>query len=209
MLATRELIKNEFLNIYKVKPLHKISVSDLSKACNLSRGTFYFYFEDVYALYRVCEKSVIDRMEKEFPEVVLCIVGVDFNRFVKVFGKLLHGIINYIDTFKCLLNGSEEASFRKALFESFRCHYELSIHFSSVVSPTHSDYLTRFFAGGLQSIISYWVLTGCTDKLECEVQAEEIAYIAAQVLFKGAFIPKYINSAEVSQRPATNKQHAK
>lgn len=32
------------------KPFSKITVSELTRDCNLNRNTFYYHFEDIYAL---------------------------------------------------------------------------------------------------------------------------------------------------------------
>ena len=61
---TKELIKREFLKEYHEKSLEKIKVSVLVSACNISRGTFYFYFTDVQRLYKECEQDIIGFMEE-------------------------------------------------------------------------------------------------------------------------------------------------
>jgi len=184
--TTKECIKEKFLDIYSVTPLAQISVSELAKECHISRSTFYFYFEDVRTLYRACEQDVIDRMESNLSDVILCTVTSDFKKFVETYSNHLKGYIKYIDVYKCLLNGSEEASFRKAWFESIRRHYEKSMNFSRTASPSQRDNLTRYYAGGQLSILSNWVLTDCREA------AEDIAHISAQVLFQGTFLAKQI-----------------
>lgn len=55
--ATKEKIKDTFWEMYKTKPISKITVKELSEACAIGRGTFYNHFEDVYA--------VLDDIENE------------------------------------------------------------------------------------------------------------------------------------------------
>ena len=182
--SARDIIKAEFVGMYKSLPLNHISVSSLSTACNMSRGTFYLYFKDVRALYRECEYDLINHMDKELPEVVLCTVATDYEKYVAAFHGLLRCIIEKLDDYKCFLNGSEEASFRQAWFESIRKHFIQSIVFSRSISPEQHDYFTRFFAGGTYTVLNYWILNDCREP------AEDIANASAQILFKGAFLAK-------------------
>jgi len=186
--TTRDIIKASFISMYKSTPLNQISVSNLSAASNISRGTFYLHFKDVYALYKECEQDLINQMEKDVPGVILCTVASDYEKYVEAFTEVLKVIIQYIDDFKFFLCGSEESSFRKAWFESIRRNYEQTVLFSRNVSTAQRDNLTRFFAGGTLSILSNWALTGCKES------AEDIASISAQILFQGAFLAKHITS---------------
>ena len=181
--TTRDNIKSNFLDMYRSKPLNQINVSDLAKECNISRGTFYFYFEDIYALYHECEKDLIDSMEKGLSEVILCTVGNDFDKYVEVYAEHLKDYTQHIETYQRLLTGSEEASFRKAWFESIRCQYKKSMIFSKAMPESKRDNMTRFFAGGVLAVLSNWVSDGC------KAPAEEIAAISAQALFQGIFLP--------------------
>jgi len=47
---TRQAIINEFAALISERPLDKITVTDLVKACGINRNTFYYYFHDIYAL---------------------------------------------------------------------------------------------------------------------------------------------------------------
>ena len=49
-LQTKLTLCNSLKKIMKQKPFSKITVSELIKDCNLNRKTFYYHFEDVYAL---------------------------------------------------------------------------------------------------------------------------------------------------------------
>lgn len=178
---TREYIKKTFLAIYKNKPLGQIYISDLIKACSIARGTFYFHFDNIETLYRECEKDIIDKMEADLDNVVICTVGVNEEEFTKVYTGLIKNYRDDLEAYKCLLCGSEEASFRSAWFESIRRNYEKTMRFSKETSPARREYLTRFFAGGVLALLSSWVLNDCREP------AEDIASVEAQALFNGVF----------------------
>jgi len=47
---TQDLILETFSNMLEQMPLEKITVTSLIKECNIGRNTFYYHYEDIYAL---------------------------------------------------------------------------------------------------------------------------------------------------------------
>ena len=47
---TRRAILDAFLRILSKKPFRKITVRDIVEECEVNRTTFYYYFQDVYAI---------------------------------------------------------------------------------------------------------------------------------------------------------------
>lgn len=47
---TKKAILDAFLRIAAKKPLEKITVRDIVDACGVNRNTFYYYFQDIYAV---------------------------------------------------------------------------------------------------------------------------------------------------------------
>lgn len=49
-LRTKEALSSALKSLMTKKPLSKITVSELIKACNINRNTFYYHFQDIYDL---------------------------------------------------------------------------------------------------------------------------------------------------------------
>lgn len=47
---TRKLIQETFINLLDEKPLSKITVKEIVTACEINRNTFYYYYDDIYAI---------------------------------------------------------------------------------------------------------------------------------------------------------------
>ena len=183
--STRETIKRVFLRLYKKKPLSRIFVSDLVQACSISRGTFYFYFNNIEDLYHECEQDLIDKMEDGLDKVILCTVGgsrADMTKYIQTYAKHLSRYPKYLEEYHCLLEGSERASFRQCWVDSVRRHFEQTLPFSRTVSPSEREHLLFYYSGGTVSMLSNWVLN------DCKAPAEELAAISAQTLFQGTFL---------------------
>ena len=49
-LRTRNAIRENFLELLSERPFDKISVRDITERSKISRNTFYYYYQDIYAL---------------------------------------------------------------------------------------------------------------------------------------------------------------
>ena len=47
---TKQAIKASFMKLLNQKPLSKISVRDIVEDCGINRNSFYYHFQDIYAL---------------------------------------------------------------------------------------------------------------------------------------------------------------
>ena len=47
---TRNLIRDKVVDALDRKPISQISVKEISEACEISRNTFYYYYQDIYAV---------------------------------------------------------------------------------------------------------------------------------------------------------------
>lgn len=55
---TKKAIIESFLHIAAKKPLDKITVRDIVDDCGVNRNTFYYYFQDIYAvLEEICHSA--------------------------------------------------------------------------------------------------------------------------------------------------------
>lgn len=48
--ATRQVLRETFLDLLEVTPLDQITVRDLVRACGVSRNTFYYHYHDLHHL---------------------------------------------------------------------------------------------------------------------------------------------------------------
>lgn len=176
---TKTNIKKQFLSMYKSKPLRSIGVIEMVAACNIARSTFYFYFEDINALYMDCVRDAINYLESDISNVILCSVGQDIDQYVKALGTILLRLKEQSNVFQTLLIGSEGAAFRGLWIEAIYQNYLKTLSFSREFTKTQQNYLTHFFAAGTLSLFENWLLSGCKES------PEEIAMVSAQVMFYG------------------------
>ena len=47
---TKRALEQSLKNLLNVKPLSKITISDIANDCGINRMTFYYHFRDIYDL---------------------------------------------------------------------------------------------------------------------------------------------------------------
>lgn len=61
-IRSKELIKSSFIQLLKEKPIKKITITDITKRANISRGTFYTHYKDIYDLIECYQKEFVDNL---------------------------------------------------------------------------------------------------------------------------------------------------
>lgn len=64
---TKKAIVESFLHVAAKKPLDKITVRDIVDDCGVNRNTFYYYFQDIYAVLEEICREGIGRVPSDAP----------------------------------------------------------------------------------------------------------------------------------------------
>lgn len=67
---TKMLIREAFLKLLSVKPVSRISVSELCTAAQINRGTFYVHYLDIYDLMEQIEIDLLEAVEQSLMEIL-------------------------------------------------------------------------------------------------------------------------------------------
>lgn len=62
---TKKAIVESFLHLLGKKPIDKITVRDVVDHCGINRNTFYYYFQDIYAVLEEISRIVADALPHE------------------------------------------------------------------------------------------------------------------------------------------------
>lgn len=158
-LIVKDAIGNTLKRLTCEQPLSKISVKDITNACNISRNTFYYHFSDKYEL-------IYWMFERDMLENVNC-----FNDPTKLFES-------FSNVCKCLFKNKKFylACFRyvgqNSLYEYILDYYcelfkiNLTMQYTEVgltLTETELYLMARMEAHALVGIISDWVKGGMQD----------------------------------------------
>ena len=68
--ATREVFIDTFCELYRTKPVEKITVSEITRKAGYNRTTFYDYFLDVYDLLEQIEEELINHIGEKITDTI-------------------------------------------------------------------------------------------------------------------------------------------
>ena len=168
------------------KTLSKITVSELIADCGVNRKTFYYHFEDIYALFKWM-------LEQEAIEVVK-----QFDMLLD-YREALEFTADYVTENKHLINAAYDAVGREGLnrffYQDFIGIAEMLIDSIAQQSNVklHADYrrfLCEFFTEAASSILLTYVSRGDNDQLCREQYLHYIEHLIETAL------PEAIRSAK-------------
>lgn len=141
----KEMIALKFKEMLQKKSLSKISVSELVRQCGINRKTFYYHFEDIFALLKWT-------MEQE---TIMVIQQYDLFRD---YGTVIKIVTDYIDTNHAMSHNIYNSVGRNQLhrffFENFRelirsVTEEAAKMGSCQVSEAYIAFLIDFYTEGI------------------------------------------------------------
>lgn len=63
-VRSKRLIKETFLKLASKKDIDKITIKEITDACDLSRNTFYLHYQDIYAVLEESQKETIQYLNE-------------------------------------------------------------------------------------------------------------------------------------------------
>ena len=163
-------IKATFFNLLAQKNIDKITVSEICALCEINRGTFYRYYQDVYAL--------LSEIENDF--------ALDFNNRLREIAKQQNDHLASLSDFLEMLKTEREFLFTVFTHADPREFYNIitkttaansNLLFSEMFAayPHDKDFLQNFCAGGVAGIIITWI------KNDFSAPTEHIARLIMQL----------------------------
>lgn len=98
---TLNQLTDAMTQLSKEKPVYRITVAELTAKANVSRGTFYLHFTDIYDMYEKIEGYVLRHIDTYFDEYLDAFTDDAYEGFVK---KTVEYIDRDRDLFKMLFS---------------------------------------------------------------------------------------------------------
>lgn len=147
-----ERIEKTFLEMMQTKELSEISVSELCKACDLNRSTFYANFVDLYDL----ADKVREELEAEVGHLYDAerTQGFNSNDYLKLFRHIQENQLFYRTYFKLGYDNQTDI-FR---YDTRQAQQDFD--------NRHIEYHIEFFKSGFNAIVKKWLAGGCKETPE-------------------------------------------
>lgn len=185
---SKEAIKDALVDLLKKQSLDQLTVSELTKAADISRSTFYLHYQNI--------DDLIDSIEQELAEHITSSVSqIQTDQMVNDPKVLYHIFTNLLETIKSeselilvLLDAPSKATTRATIEQVIeniiidRMKEVLYFNQGSQVSDVAPTFVAVIFSSLFTSILIEWLSNGLKESPE--QLAEFINQVAYQPIIK-------------------------
>ena len=164
---SRHLIKQAFAELLNEKDMAKITVTDIVERANISRGTFYAHYLDVYDLYSAILSNIVEAIDEAFDQMGMSSIILDPTEAINFGIQFLDKNKNYYKLFLTSSHGEKLIKRIISLTEDKITHEITSLF----PSENTTEYICHMYytLGGMRNIILHWFM----DSLD--ISAEQCA----------------------------------
>ncbi len=163
IIKTKLAIRGAFMSIIQEKSLNSISISELTKQANITRSTFYMYYDSIAAVRDEIEDEMITNFDRFFP-------NKNVREFLKnpypFLRKLADMIISYDEMNRYLICTKHEGhlmdKIKKYIVNSF---IEL-VPKERTAERINALYVVTFLTSGIVDCFKTWYMQQNTVSLE-------------------------------------------
>lgn len=185
---TKIILAESLRRLMKKKPLDKIKIREIVEECGLNRQTFYYHFQDIYALlewmYQYDGEQII---KNNFKTGDLFAVSKAMIGYIEEHREELISVIE----------SKAEVYFLDYLYNGVGQCFDIIIgkRTSSLsVSAEYRKFLNSAFTNAVVGIIHDWIMAPESNRMSCE-QLMEMFEIASKGIIKLA-VNNYLKSIE-------------
>ena len=158
---TRNMIRNVFIEMLDERPFDEITVTDLVTRCEINRKTFYYYFQDLYAVLAEVFESELESVIKSIQGHITWEEGItQAVRIVMEHKRAVYHVYHSVqrETLeKYLYNVAGEVMRRYVEMQSEGIH----------ASQEDKGIITQFYQSALTEMVLNWIGEGMkTDGVE-------------------------------------------
>lgn len=171
-VRTKRKLKEVLINLLQTRELEKISIRELAELADISRGTFYLHFTDIFDLYQAVEDDVVNGITERVDKSA---VPADEFAIETMMESILEYLTQHIDACEALLR-TDSASFLAHVFERNKPS-KLNAWEAVMGTDEHiQEYAYVFVSYGFAGILRTWIADGRRES------PKQIAKIVNQLL---------------------------
>ena len=150
---TKKALAESLKKAMKTKTFSKITVSEIINDCGVNRKTFYYHFEDIYAL-----------LKWMFEEEAIVVVK-HFDLLVN-YEEAIRFVMNYVDEndyiISCAYNSIGRDEMKRFFYSDFMDVVTSVIdaaetNFDKKIDPDFKNYIAKFYTEAISGMLIDWV----------------------------------------------------
>lgn len=168
---TRMVIRQNFFQLLKEKPVSKITVKELCERCEINRATFYKHYQDPFDLLEKIEEEMLSHLQETLAQQ-------EYQNIKALYTDVLTQLKENREQYENIgsSNGDSGLSGRIFMFCYNQAFPLFAKHFSNL-SQLQQNMLYYFISQGCGGAMQYWMEHGMQES------PEEIAAFIEEIIF--------------------------
>lgn len=159
---TKKLLANSLKKAMRSKPFSKITVSEIIRDCGVNRKTFYYHFQDIYALL----KWVLDE------EAIQVVRHFDL---LDDYEDAIRFVMDYVQKNGYIVSCAHDSIGREEMKRFFYMDFieittsvieEAEERIGTTIDPEFKSYIAKFYTEALASMLIDWAKNGIEQDRE-------------------------------------------
>lgn len=160
-IRSKNLIKKALANLLHEKEMSKITVSDIIRKADISRGTFYAHYPDVHGVAEQIEQEELKKLIDFVDRFGINSIAVNSADFIK---EICLYISKDIDYYRMLIESNILNNFISRIIDIY---YDITLEklVEEGGSREDADTYLSFVSNGARSVLMYWI----SGNISCSV----------------------------------------
>lgn len=159
---TKLLIANSLRKLMKKKSLDKIKIREIVEDCNVNRQTFYYHFQDIYALvewiYTYDGMQIFNEYKNDCD-------------WMTVIRKMFDYLEDHQEEIKCVVNSKAEKFFYNFVHEKIGLCSRMVVEFISkdmTVDLCYKSFIADFYAFAVCDVVENWMRNRSSTRISSD-----------------------------------------
>jgi AcrR family transcriptional regulator len=152
---TKKILKDSLIELMKTRPVAEIGIKEICALAEVSRSTFYTYYEDVHHLLAEIEEEVVVYFEDKVDNIPVKHSRREFEMII----QMLQYVADTSNVLQILLSEHGDPGFQKQFFQRFIPKARKILH-DTAETPgetyIHEGY-SVFVVHGAIGLLQYWL----------------------------------------------------
>ncbi len=168
---TKLMLAESLRNLMRKKPLDKIKIHEIVDACGVNRQTFYYHFQDIYALvewmYQYDAVKIIEQNNEAFLKGE---IGTEDN-----WDSVINALFAYIEEHRneilSVINSRAMVYFSNFVYEALKSSIRRVVDVKAEnidVDEFYKNFISNFYATALGGMVQSWLETSGTARMSSQ-----------------------------------------
>lgn len=168
---TKLMLAESLRNLMRKKPLDKIKIHEIVDACGVNRQTFYYHFQDIYALVEwMYQHDAVELIEKNNKAILQGEIGTrdDWESIIEALFKYIEAHRNEILS---VINSRAMVYFSNFVYEGLKSSIRRIVDLQSKnydVDEYYKNFISNFYAIALGGMVQSWLETSGTARMSSQ-----------------------------------------